>query len=424
MSIIHDNIIPLFIMITFPPTVVFLSTFFANFNHQFEFTQINTIVGYFIGSPMAYLTYLLLFVWAYLWLSLYKGKYDGRESNDGIINYTPKYSKGGILYFSISIMIIMIMNGVWKNFSTIYIQNFPYLLQTLNIVSIFICTYYYKKGSELNLIVNLHNKDTEKSKIFKFYNGILKHYKFTNVDAKQLINSRFSMLVWEISIITFGFYYFHNSNSTEINSGLMVNIILQTIYLGKFYGWEEGYFNTLDITMDKLGFYIIWGCLVYVPFLYTLSTYYLVIHPPSLNWAESSCIMLFGLFSILMNYWVDYQKQIFIEKNGDVIIWGSKAKYIETKYTINNEEKNGKLLISGFWGICRHSNYLFELMLSIAWCLPAIRVSFIPFLYPVFMVILLLHRTYRDEKKCSEKYKMYWDQYCEIVKYRFIPYIY
>ena len=424
MSIIHDTIIPLFIMITFPPLTVFLSSLFANFNHDIKFTHVNKVVGYIVGSPMAYITFLFLFLWVYLWTYLYKSKYDGKESYDGIIRYVPKYSKGGIIYFTLSILTIMIMNSTWTNFSQIYIQNYPFFLQTLNIVSLFICTYYYRKGVELNTIINLNIKEQEKSKIFKFYNGILKHYKFINVDAKQLINSRFSMLVWEISIITFGFYYFHNSNSKEINSGIMVNILLQTIYLAKFYGWEEGYFNTLDITMDKLGFYIIWGCLVYVPFLYTLSTYYLVLHPPNLNWAESSCIMLFGLFSILMNYWVDYQKQIFIEKNGDVSIWGAKAKYIETIYTVDNEEKHGKLLISGFWGVCRHINYLFELMLSIAWCLPAIKVSIIPFLYPIFMLILLVHRTFRDEEKCSAKYKQYWEQYCKIVKYRFIPYIY
>ena len=84
---------------------------------------------------------------------------------------------------------------------------------------------------------------------------------------------------------------------------------------------------------------------------------------------------------------------------------GFKAKFIETTYKINNEEKNGKLLISGFWGICRHANYLFELMLAIAWCLPAIKVSFIPFLYPIFMLILLIHRTFRDEKNVVKNIK-------------------
>lgn len=423
MSKIGSIIIPSVIILFFPPLTVYLSSFFANYNHQYEFTYINKIVGYFIGSPMAYLTVVLLFTWTYLWIHLYRSKYDGKESFDGIIKYTPKYSKGGILYFTVSIFIIMIMNSLWTNFSKIYIQNFPYFLQTLNIISLFLCIYYYRLGKELNMLNNL-SLYLKKSSLLNFYKGILKHYTFLNVDAKQFINSRFSMLVWEISIITFGFYYFHNNTSKDINSGLMVNIILQTIYLGKFYGWEEGYFNTLDITMDRLGFYIIWGCLVFVPFLYTLSTYYLVLHPPTLNWAESSSIMLFGLFAILMNYWVDYQKQIFREKNGDVIIWGSKAKFIETTYLVNEQERNGKLLISGFWGLCRHANYLFELMLAVAWCLPAIRVSFVPFLYPIFMLVLLVHRTFRDEKKCSEKYKMYWEQYCSIVKYRFIPYIF
>lgn len=422
MSNLHNIIIPSSIILTFPVLVVFLSSFFANYNHEFKYTQINHLLGYFIGSPMAYITIILLMIWSYIWIYLYKTKYDGKESYDGIIEYTPQYSRGGILYFSTSILLIMIMNSTWTNFSKIYLQNFPFFLQTLNILSFILCIYYYRLGKELRLMIKLEMN--EKSKIFEFYNGLLRHYKFFSVDAKQLINSRFGILIWEISIITFGFYYFHNLHDNKINSGLMVNIILQTIYIGKFYGWEEGYFNTLDITMDKLGFYIIWGCMVYVPFLYTLSTYYLVLYPPQLSWAESSCIMSFGIFSILMNYWVDYQKQIFFEKDGDVNIWGSKAKYIETIYTLNGEEKHGKLLISGFWGTSRHANYVFELMLSIAWCLPAVKISFVPFLYPIFLFILLVHRTFRDEKKCKEKYGIYWDNYCEIVKWRFIPYIF
>ncbi len=32
----------------------------------------------------------------------------------------------------------------------------------------------------------------------------------------------------------------------------------------KFFYWETGYFNTIDITMDRAGYYLCWGCLVWV----------------------------------------------------------------------------------------------------------------------------------------------------------------
>lgn len=40
--------------------------------------------------------------------------------------------------------------------------------------------------------------------------------------------------------------------------------MLQTIYLAKFYYWEDGYMSTIDIAVDKFGFYVGWGCIAWV----------------------------------------------------------------------------------------------------------------------------------------------------------------
>ena len=57
---------------------------------------------------------------------------------------------------------------------------------------------------------------------------------------------------------------------------------------------------------------------------------------------------------------------------------------------------------SGFWGLSRHLNYVFELMLALTWSLPSLgnnaplglaRIS--PFFYFFFLLILLVHR-YKD----------------------------
>ena len=81
------------------------------------------------------------------------------------------------------------------------------------------------------------------------------------------------MIAWQIIILLFMFYYF---NKNGFNKGIFVTVLLQSIYIGKFFFWETGYFNTLDITLDRAGYYICWGCLVFLPSLYTFSTYYLI----------------------------------------------------------------------------------------------------------------------------------------------------
>ena len=87
-------------------------------------------------------------------------------------------------------------------------------------------------------------------------------------------------------------------------------------------------------------------------------------------------------------------------------------------------KKDGKLLTSGFWGMSRHMNYTFEIILSLTWSLVALRLGYKPFLYVFFIIVLLVHRIYRDEDKCKAKYGKYWDEYCKIVKWRLIPKIY
>ena len=46
--------------------------------------------------------------------------------------------------------------------------------------------------------------------------------------------------------------------------GPIVHALLINIYLAKFFYWETGYFHTLDITMDRAGYYLCWGCLCWV----------------------------------------------------------------------------------------------------------------------------------------------------------------
>ena len=90
---------------------------------------------------------------------------------------------------------------------------------------------------------------------------------------------------------------------------------------------------------------------------------------------------------------------------------------------VNHDGKirKSRLNLSGFWGVARHMYYVFEIMLAMSWSLPAIHYGITPFFYVIFLVILLIHRTFRDEEKCSNKYGDGWKLYCEKVPYRYIP---
>lgn len=48
----------------------------------------------------------------------------------------------------------------------------------------------------------------------------------------------------------------------------------------------------------------------------------------------------------------------------------------------------------------------------------------LPYFYPVYFTILLVHREMRDSEHCAKKYKASWDRYCERVKYRICPLVY
>lgn len=82
-------------------------------------------------------------------------------------------------------------------------------------------------------------------------------------------------------------------------------------------------------------------------------------------------------------------------------------------------------MTSGWWGVARKINYTFELVAAFLWSVPAgFQYGVWPFLYFIFLVVLLVHRVYRDESKCRDKYGKDWIEYCKVVPYRLIPYVF
>jgi len=180
--------------------------------------------------------------------------------------------------------------------------------------------------------------------------------------------------------------------------------------------------NTIDIILDRAGFYICWGCLVFIPGTYASVCLYLVNHPVQLGTPLALVIFVLGTASIAVNYLADWQKQEVRRTNGDCLIWGRKPDVIRAKYQLHNgETRESLLLVSGYWGISRHFHYVPELLLTFFWSVPGLFENIMVYVYFFWLCLLLTHRTYRDDTKCLKKYHKYWVEYQKRVPYKIIP---
>jgi delta24(24(1))-sterol reductase len=91
--------------------------------------------------------------------------------------------------------------------------------------------------------------------------------------------------------------------------------------------------------------------------------------------------------------------------------------YIQTKH-------GNKLLTDGWWQYARKINYTADWIQSCMWAVSGGFVTPITYFYPAFFLAVLTHRCGRDFEKCARKYGEDWEEYCKVVKYKFIPGIY
>lgn len=88
----------------------------------------------------------------------------------------------------------------------------------------------------------------------------------------------------------------------------------------------------MDIAHDRAGYYLVWGCLNWVPGFYTSQPLYLTKHPIHLTPAIAISIMVAGVMMIYINWEADDQRQRFRESDGQALVWGKKPEYIAAKY--------------------------------------------------------------------------------------------
>lgn len=183
------------------------------------------------------------------------------------------------------------------------------------------------------------------------------------------------------------------------------------IYMFDYYFFENAMLSTWDIISEHWGFMLVFGDLWWMVFAFSVQNFYLLHELQPLSNFSVLCIL--GLFAIGFTIFriSNYQKnQYKTNPNQPLIFTKGKPETIE-----------GRLLVSGLWGVVRKPNYVGDWLIAISFSLPCGFSYLFPFLYPIYLITLNIHRAIRDDEKCSEKYKELWKKYRQRVPYYFFP---
>jgi len=225
------------------------------------------------------------------------------------------------------------------------------------------------------------------------------------------------MWAYEPSLIGFGllvagFGYAQFERLGEITPQMGLWLIGWWLYLATHY-WQQAFLLSIfDVIEEKFGFMLLWGDLVLVPFFYSIAGWTLLEEPQPMPAPALLAIALLYAASLWMFRGANVQKWRFKQDPG-AVIWGQKA-----------EALGGRLLVSGWWGIGRHLNYTGEIGVYLALSLVTGFTSFVPYLLPLWMVVLLMHRAARDDQRCHAKYGALWHAYCAHTRFRMFPFLY
>ncbi|ESL10171.1 C-14 sterol reductase [Trypanosoma rangeli SC58] len=249
--------------------------------------------------------------------------------------------------------------------------------------------------------------------VYDFWMGRELNPRTGSLDWKLMCELRPGLIGW--SVLNWAFV----AKAVEAGTctpSIVVIALLESLYVFDGLLLEAGNLTMMDIVHDGFGFMLCFGDLTWVPFTYTLKTKFLAYHPVKLSNGYVACVCLVAVVGYIIFRGSNSQKNKFRQNPRDKAV--SKLKVMKTA-------RGKSLIISGYWGVCRHPNYMGDWLMTFSWSALTGTMALLPYYQPVYFAVLLMHRQLRDERQMAEKYgEADWKKFCSIVRYRLIPYVY
>uniref|UniRef100_A0A8C5EMP1 Delta(14)-sterol reductase LBR n=1 Tax=Gouania willdenowi TaxID=441366 RepID=A0A8C5EMP1_GOUWI len=324
-----------------------------------------------------------------------------------------KYRTNG--FFALMVTALAVAIAVHEGVDLTYVyNNFLQLAVAAFLISVLLSCYCYGHSRNANS-EQLALGGNSGNVAYDFFKGRELNPRIKNFDLKFFCEMRPGLIGW--CLINFAMAVtemkLHNLDSPSC-SMILVNLF-QLLYVLDGLWNEEAILTTMDLMHDGFGFMLAFGDLVWVPFTYTLQAFYLVNHPNPLSPPAAAAIVLLKLIGFYIFRKSNSEKNTFRKNPSD-----SKLSCMRTIPTATGKS----LLTSGWWGVVRHPNYLGDLIMALSWSLPCGFSHILPWYYMIYFIILLVHRESRDMSECKRKYGSAWDEYCQTVPYRIIPWVY
>jgi len=316
------------------------------------------------------------------------------------------YRLNGCVSFWISLAVVLaaVVGGVIP--AGVVFDEFGPLLTTANLVACALALGLYVQGRRAGA--------TTGDPIRDYFMGTTLNPRVGGLDLKYFCESRPGLILWVLFDLSLAGAQYERHGT--VTTAMLLVTAFQFLYVADYFFHEEAILTTWDIKHEKFGWMLAWGDLVWVPFTYTIQAYYLVDHVHALSPPATAGIVVLNMAGYAVFRASNIQKHRF-RRDPTRPVWGRPPAYIRTA-------TGSLLLTSGWWGIARHLNYLGDLAMALAWCLPTGLEHPLPYFYFVYMIVLLVHRERRDHAVCQAKYGADWDAYCRKVRWRIVPGVY
>ena len=256
------------------------------------------------------------------------------------------------------------------------------------------------------------------STLAEFWLGRLANPQFfgNRVDAKMILYLIGAVML-ELNLLAFAMHHItHFADSPS--PGVALYVLLFTWFIVDYLFFEEVHLYTYDLFAERLGFKLVWGCLVFYPYFYMVGLWAVADLP---NPHSDTGLLLLSVL-VFFSGWVlargaNMQKHRFKVAPDKKFLGWLKPR------TVTDGSRS--LLCSGFWGVARHINYLGEVLMAVGLTLAlGYPWLILPWLYPLYYIIFLATRERDDDKRCAVKYGALWDEYRAAVPWRIIPRVY
>ena len=236
------------------------------------------------------------------------------------------------------------------------------------------------------------------------------------IDTKMYLYVAGATLL-QLNVLSFGAHH-HLNNPADLSPGVVLYVMLFTWFICDYLFFERVHLYTYDLFAEKVGFKLIWGCLLWYPYFYAVGLWAVADrpNPGSPQWLYFLAALVFFCGWMLARG-SNMQKFSFKRDPERAFLGVIGPRAIS--------DGTHSVLCSGFWAVSRHVNYLGEFLMACGLALSLGWPSAIgPWLYPLYYVALLVPRERADDRRCAEKYGPLWAEYRERVPWRIIPRVY